>query len=381
MALFCSRKARIVVLLGLSFGFIACSDDNKVVKKTAKEKPAAAVVIGYVEQQRVANEIEAVGTLIANESVQITASVTDNITRVNFEDGQTVKKGDVLVTLTNDEQNAELAEAQANLAESIRQVERLESIGASYASKSGIEIAKANVEVNKGRLEVTKARLTDRIISAPFSGVLGIRKVSVGALVTPGTEITRLDDISVLNLDFTIPEIFSYGLSKNSRVTATSSSISDQQFEGTVSFFDKRVDPTTRAVLVRAKIPNPDLTLLPGMLMNVTLYSKEYLAAIVPEGALQQVGSNSSVFVVKEDSTVEKRKVIIGKRLPGKVVINKGLDVGETVVIDGTLTLRDGSAISIKNPELAPVALLNSENKTRYEGVAEQATIERSERS
>ena len=108
MALFCSRKARIVVLLGLSFGFIACSDDNKVVKKTAKEKPAAAVVIGYVEQQRVANEIEAVGTLIANESVQITASVTDNITRVNFEDGQTVKKGDVLVTLTNDEQIAEL---------------------------------------------------------------------------------------------------------------------------------------------------------------------------------------------------------------------------------------------------------------------------------
>jgi membrane fusion protein (multidrug efflux system) len=382
MALFCSRKARIVVLLGLSFGFMACSDDNKVVKKAPKEKPAAAVVIGYVEQQRVANEIEAVGTLIANESVQITASVTDNITSVNFEDGQAVKKGYVLVTLTNDEQNAELAEAQANLTESIRQVERLESIGVSYASKSGIEIAKANVEVNKGRLEITKARLTDRIISAPFSGVLGIRRVSVGALVTPGSEITRLDDISVLNLDFTVPEIFSHGLSNNSRVTATSSSISGEQFEGTVSFFEKRVDPATRAVLVRAKIPNPDLSLLPGMLMNVTLYSKEYLAAIVPEGALQQVGSNSSVFVVKDDSTVEKRKVVIGKRLPGKIVVNQGLKVGETVVVDGTLTLRDGSAISIKNPELAPVALSNINNgTTEKEKNSDQKTAESAERT
>lgn len=382
MAIFCSRKARIVVLLGLSFGFMACSDDNKVVKKAPKEKPAAAVVIGYVEQQRVANEIEAVGTLIANESVQITASVTDNITSVNFEDGQAVKKGDVLVTLTNDEQNAELAEAQANLTESIRQVERLESIGVSYASKSGIEIAKANVEVNKGRLEITKARLTDRIISAPFSGVLGIRRVSVGALVTPGSEITRLDDISVLNLDFTVPEIFSHGLSNNSRVTATSSSISGEQFEGTVSFFEKRVDPATRAVLVRAKIPNPDLSLLPGMLMNVTLYSKEYLAAIVPEGALQQVGSNSSVFVVKDDSTVEKRKVVIGKRLPGKIVVNQGLKVGETVVVDGTLTLRDGSAISIKNPELAPVALSNINNgTTEKDKDSDQKTAESAERT
>ncbi|WP_426360239.1 efflux RND transporter periplasmic adaptor subunit [Pseudocolwellia sp. HL-MZ19] len=382
MALFCLSKARIVVLLGFSLGFMACSDNNEVVKKAPKAKPAAAVVVGYVEQQRVANEIEAVGTLIANESVYITATVTDNITSVNFEDGQTVKKGDVLVTLTNDEQNAELAEAQANLTESIRQVERLESIGASYASKSGIEIAKANVEVNKGRLEITKARLTDRIISAPFSGVLGIRRVSVGALVTPGSEIARLDDISVLNLDFTVPEIFSHGLSNNSRVTATSSSISGEQFEGTVSFFDKRVDPTTRAVLVRAKIPNPDLSLLPGMLMNVTLYSKEYLAAIVPEGALQQVGNNSAVFVVKDDSTVEKRKVIIGKRLPGKVVVNQGLEIGETVVVDGTLTLRDGSAISIKNPELAPVALSNlNDEKTAKDKVAEQVTAESTERS
>lgn len=377
MIVFCLRKAWVVILL--SFGFVACSDDNAVVKKQPKARPAASVLVGVVEQQRVANEVEAVGTLIANESVLITASVTDNITRINFEDGQTVEEGDVLVNLTSDEQNAELFEAQANLAESIRQLERLESIGASFASKSGIEIAKANVEINKGRLEVTKARLKDRIISAPFSGVLGIRKVSIGALVTPGTEITRLDDISILNLDFTIPEIFSHGLSNSNRVTATSSSISGEVFEGQVSFFDKRVDATTRAVLVRAKVPNPDASLLPGMLMNVTLHSKEYLAAVVPESALQQVGKNSSVFVVKEDSTVEKRKVIIGKRLPGKVVIDQGLELGETVVIDGTLTLRNGSRINIKNPEVKPVAWLNVFDAEKADN--QQTTLESIARS
>lgn len=354
MSIFCFRNARIILLLGLGLSLTACTGETNSDEQKPKFKPSAPVLIGYVEEQLVVDEIEAVGTLQASESVFITATVTDHVSSINFEDGQKVNKNDILVTLTSDEQVAELDEAQANLKESIRQLERLENIGGSFASESALDLARASVDANKARLEVIKARLADRIITAPFSGVLGVRKISVGALVTPGTEIARLDDINVLNLDFTIPEIYSNDLTSSSQVSATNSSMVGRSFEGKVAFVDKRVDPATRAVLVRAKIPNPDMSLFPGMLMNVSLYSKEYLAAIVPESALQQVGDNSSIYVVKDDQSVEKRKVTIGRRLPGKIVINDGVAIGEKIVVDGTLTLRQGSKVSIKNPELLP---------------------------
>lgn len=355
MTTFCSSKTPFIVLLSVCFFFFGCSENTDAAKKAPRKRPPASVIIGVVEQELVSDEIEAVGTLQPNESVLITASITENVSSINFEDGQVVNKGDVLVTLTNREQEAEYSEAQANLKESLRQLKRLEAIGSSFATKSEVDLAQASVDANRGKLSIIKARLEDRIIVAPFSGVLGIRRISVGALVTPGTEITRLDDIHVLNLDFTVPEAYSNDLGSRNKVSATNVSLSNKKVMGEVVFFDKRVDPATRAVLVRAKIPNPDLSLLPGMLMNVTLYSKETLSATVAESALQQVGASSSVFVVKPDSTVEKRKVVIGSRLPGKVVINEGLAIGEKVVVDGTLTLRHGSKVTIKNPDLTDV--------------------------
>lgn len=331
---------------------IGCSD-GKSAARNAPQLPPALVEISTVEYAQVADEIEASGTLEANESVVITSTVTDIISSVNFDDGKIVKQGDVLVTLSSDEQSAELDEAQANLDEAIRQLARLERIGGTLASKSDIDEARAQVEVNRGRLQAIKARLADRIVTAPFSGVLGIRKVSVGAVVSPGTEIVRLDDISVLNLDFTVPEVYLADLSLGGRVIAKSPAMPEQSFEGTVSFIDRRVDPATRAIPIRAKLPNPDARLFPGMLMNVTLYSAEHQSLVVAESALLQVGSHSSVFVLKDDNSVERRVVKLGKRLPGKVVISEGLQAGERIVINGTLTLKDGAPVRVHNTEAA----------------------------
>jgi len=175
------RFSKCVLAGALVLGFTACngSDPAKSQGGPPGGRPPASVAVSVVTPTRVADEIEAIGTLEANESVTITATVTDTIASVNFEDGQKVEQGDILVTLTKDEQTAELEEALANLDESERQLKRLESIGGTLASKSDIDLARAQVGVNKGRLEAIKARLADRIVSAPFSGVLGIRQVSV----------------------------------------------------------------------------------------------------------------------------------------------------------------------------------------------------------
>lgn len=346
------HKCGYAFVFGIFLFITACGDSNTQGAGTrGMGRPPATVVVAIAEQQQVTDEIEAIGTLYANESVVITSTVGDKVVSINFEDGKTVSKGDILVTLTSDEQQAESAEAQANLSESLRQLKRLQSIGDKLASKSDIDVAKAKVAVDRGRLEAIQARLTDRIIKAPFSGVLGFRKISVGALVNPGTEITRLDDIDVVNLDFTIPEVYLGNLTVDSLISATSPALDNTTFTGKVTFVDNRVDPATRAVLVRAKIPNADHHLRPGMLMNVTLYAGERKSVLIDESALQQVADRAYVYVLNDDSTVEKRPVEIGKRLPGKVVILTGLEPNEKVVIDGTLTLKSGSKVRLVDVE------------------------------
>ncbi|WP_317931033.1 efflux RND transporter periplasmic adaptor subunit [Halioxenophilus sp. WMMB6] len=339
------------LLVVLCVSLTACSKEAAPTAAPGAGRPAPLVVTGTVAEQFIVDEIDAIGTLQANESVIISAAVTEPVASVNFVDGQHVKKGDILVTLISDEQTAELAEAQANLQDAIRQLKRLEGIGSNLASKSDIDAARTRVDANQGKLEAIKARLKDRLITAPFSGVLGFRQVSVGALVTPGTEITTLDDISVVKLDFTIPEIYLGKIHSQNLVSGQSPAWPGEAFNGRVTSLDSRVDPDTRAIRVRAEIPNAEHKLRPGMLVNVTLYTDQYPALVVEESALIQTGNRSSVYVVKEDATVELRTVAIAKRLPGLVVVSSGVERGETIVVDGTLNLRPGAKVRIAGSE------------------------------
>ncbi len=328
---------------------VGCDNTSDEPSSGFDKRPPTLVVTGTVEEQFIADEIEAIGTLEANESVVITAAVTESVDSVNFKDGQQVSQGDVLVRLVNDEQAGELAEARANLEDAERQLKRLEAIGNNLASKSLIDEARAQVAVYRGRLEAIRARLKDRIITAPFSGVLGFRQVSVGALVTPGTAITTLDDISVVKLDFSIPETHLGKLRLDNPVIGASPAWPNQEFSGRVVTIDSRVDANTRAVRVRAELENPEHKLKPGMLMNVTLFTDQYPALLVPETALLQTGNRSSVYVVNEDQTVALRQVVVAKRTPGFVVLRDGVEVGEQVVVNGTLNLRPGAEVRVQN--------------------------------
>lgn len=355
----CSPRVRSAVLIGCITALSACSKEEQQsgLRPGAGERPPTPVVLGEIKEQFLVDEIEVIGTMEAYESVMISSSVTDNVSTVNFKDGQLVKAGDVLVTLTSDEQAAELDEARANLKDSVRQLERLESIGKNLASQSDIDLAHAAVDANRGRLQAIEARLDDRIIRAPFSGVLGFRQVSIGALVTPGTEITTLDDIQTLKLDFTVPEVYLAQVQPGNLVTGISPAWPDQEFSGRVVTLGSRVDPITRAISVRAEIPNPELKLRPGMLMNVTLYSGQYLGLVVEESALVQTGSRASVFVIDQDNNAQQTPVTLVKRIPGQVVISgDAVKAGDRVVIDGTLNLRHGAKVNAVEDEQTSVS-------------------------
>jgi len=324
-------------------GLVACGADSGA--GAGPTQSAVPVETWDAAPSEVSDRVESIGTLVANESVTITAKITDQIHRVHFEDGQMVSAGDVLVELVDSEQVALLHEADANLKEAVLQMERLRKLGSDISTEAQIDVADARVKGSRARLEAIKARVDDRLIRAPFDGQLGFRRVSPGALVTPGTVIAQLDDISVMKLDFNVPETHVAKIQVGNTVEAHSPAWPDKAFTGDVVSIGSRVDPVTRTVTVRAVIENPGHRLRPGMLMRVELIAARRQALVVPEQALIQVAGSSMLYLVNGDSRAERRPVTIGKRVQGGVIVTSGLASGDRVVINGQFLLRPGMQV------------------------------------
>jgi membrane fusion protein (multidrug efflux system) len=191
------------------------------------------------------------------------------------------------------------------------------------------------------------ARLSDRLILAPFSGVLGFRQVSPGQLLQPNTAITTLDDISTIKLDFTVPESFLGAVTSGARVFARAASYPDREFEGEIRSVGSRVDPVTRAIQVRAHIPNDDRALRPGMLLTVRIVMAERQSLVVPENAVYQIQDRHYVYVVGDDLVAREREFEAGERRFGIVEVVGGLEPGERVVTEGIVKLRDGTKVRL----------------------------------
>lgn len=313
------------------------------------------VFVTDVERQDFSDEIEALGTLQANENVELTATVTELVTRIHFEDGQRVEKGALLVEMDTAEERALQAEEQSRLEEARRQVERLKPlIARGAASKSALDEAELELKTAQARMKALDSRIAQRQISAPFNGVLGLRNISEGALVQPGTRITTIDDDAVMKLDFSVPEVFIAVLKPGMDIEAETDAYPGEIFKGTLSSVDSRIDPVTRAIAVRALLENPDFRLRPGLLMRVRLSKNPRQALLIPEEALLVQGERSSVFVVvpgegdSPSAKAESRTVETGARRGGEIEILSGLKDGEQIVTHGTLKLRPGAAVIVK---------------------------------
>lgn len=298
------------------------------------------------------DRIEAIGTLRANETVEITATVTDTVTGLYFDDGARVAEGDTLLTMADGEERALLEEENAAADEARRQLNRAQSlVGQGTISRSVLDERRRSYETAVARRRALQSRLSDRVITAPFDGVVGLRRISVGALVTPGDVITRIHDDSVMKLDFSVPSAFLAALAPGIAIQAEARALDGMQFNGEISSLDNEIDPVTRSLIVRAVLPNEDGLLRPGLLMSVELLKNPRMATIIPEEALLPIARDTYVFVAVdgEDGTIaERRRIVPGARRPGEVEVLEGLAPGERVVTHGAMRLRPGQAIIVR---------------------------------
>lgn len=326
---------------------VGCGDkDSADTESKGSSSGPVDVTVYTVTTREFVDTTVAVGTIRADESIEVSSNVTERIEEILFDDGQQVEKGDTLVLLATDQENAMLDSANAALEEADREVKRIAPLVDSGASAK-ITLAELETErtMAEARIAEMEAGVSDRRIVAPFSGEVGLRMISPGALVEPGTVITTLDKTDRMKLDFTVPEIYLSNLESGLEIEGKSTAFPDEPFTGTVSTVDSRVDPVTRSVAVRAIIPNPDGKLRPGMLMTVELEKNPRTSLVVPERSIVAVRNDRFVFKIVDGKAV-RTQVVTGSRVPGFLEIEEGLSKGDLVVSDGILSLQDGAEVN-----------------------------------
>lgn len=334
----------VAVIAAIALYFLLAGNDNR--DKAAQPVP---VQVLRVYADTLYDRVESLGTTYANESIDLSANVAETIVEIGFEDGQAVRKGDLIALLSQQEEKAQLAAAQARQQENRRELKRLETLLKNRAAaQREYDERLTLIEITRQEIEAIEARIADRTLRAPFDGVLGIRRLSVGALVQPGEVIATLDDISRMKLDFTVPAIHMDTLRPGIGIDAVRDGMEGGMFHGTIYSVNSRIDPVTRSILVRAILPNDEGILKPGLLMRVTLRRNERQALVIAEESLIQRGRDRFVLVVPEGGgKVEQRRITTGTRLPGMVEVLDGLQAGELVIVRGVNMVTDGQEAAI----------------------------------
>ncbi|HEY8614705.1 efflux RND transporter periplasmic adaptor subunit [Phenylobacterium sp.] len=309
------------------------------------------VSVATVQPRAFADTIEVLGVAKGRQSVTLTAATTQLVERVRFTDGQAVRRGEVLVELRATEQDAGIAQAEARLVQARRAYERYRELGQrGFASKAAIDQYEAAYRTAQADLSAARAREADRVIRAPFSGVVGLSDVTPGALVNPGAPIVTLDDLSAIRVDFQVPERFLSQLSAGQTILATVDAYAGETITGRIQRLDTRVDERTRAITARAEFPNPGQRLKPGMLVRVGVSRGQRQNLSAPESAVSVQGDNAFVYVIRqmgERTVAEQRPVLTGVRQQGFVEIRDGVQPGERIVADGLNKIQPGQPIRI----------------------------------
>ena len=295
--------------------------------------------------------VDAIGTAKSNESIIVTTQVTGMVSKIHFREGQWIKKGSALVDLDAGELEGELAEKIALRDTAKRTYLRTQKLaGKKNVPAARVEELYGALMAAEARVRSDAAKLAEYKVMAPFSGRLGLRRISLGALVRPGDQITTLDDTSRLKVDFRIPETAISHISAKQIVTAHSAAWPDQDYVGRVQTVDSRVDPTTRSVEIRAIFDNKQGKLKPGMFLTATLTAAvRDNAILIPEQALVSSSDKQFVFTVADGKAV-KTIVTTGEHINGDIEILSGVAVGTPVIVGGVQKVRPGQAVKEMPP-------------------------------
>ncbi len=349
-----TRIIGIVALIGLAAGGYAwhaglppfTADDRAPQVATGAQQEGKTVAVATVERTSLTDRLSAVGTLRARESVVVTAEAAGVVREVLFDHGAAVNRGDALLRLDDAEARAQLAAARAALTNAQRSFERASQLRRNGTIPQPVyDEAAAALESARSTVAVAELTLEKRTVRAPFAGRLGFREVSVGAYLTPGAEITTLDDVAVVYADFGMPEASLQALAPGQTVDLISAAHPGIRFTGRILTVGTRVDAASRQVRVRTEVPNADGRLRPGQMVAADVAVAERLAVTVPSAAVVAVGYQHFAFVIGEDGRAERRIVQLGTRTADRVEIVDGLREGERLVVEGASKLDGGDRV------------------------------------
>lgn len=367
-----SQFAVVAVVAGLGAGWYFYGDrlglphpltliGLEPVSEANANRPASGgrvqVVAAPVRQAAVVERIESIGTARAREAVTVTSRVSGIVAAIRFEEGQKVEAGDILVELDRTQQVAALDRARAAADDARTKLDRARRLRATQAvAEAQIDQLEAALRQAEAQVRESAAKVEEMKIIAPFSGRVGLRQVSLGALIQPGTVVTTLDDLSRLRVEFAVPEVYVARLAVGQRVVATSSAYEDRRFDGEVTVVDTRIDPATRTVRTVAEFANPDETLKPGLFLNIALTLAERpVALLVPEEAIDPVGDRTFVFAVRDGRAV-RQEVQLGTRVHGEVEVTSGVTADDQVVVRGLQRLRNGVPVHVTEVMRRPMS-------------------------
>lgn len=337
-----------VLLIGMSAFVAYLFSQNQSPEEEQKAKNSATLVnTQVVSLSSLVRQVSSLGTALANQSVYIVTNTSDYLTELHIREGQRVEKDHLIAQLNDVEERARVAELSATLLDQKRQLDRVKNLARTQATaQSLLDEQQTRVKTTQAQLDAVKARLNEMTIRAPFAGVLGLRQVSEGAYLTAGTVLTTLDDLNLIRLEFSVAEYYLAQLKAGMAVNASSVAYPGQVFKGEIKAIDTRLDPITRSVKVHALVPNGQLELRPGMLLNVSVILDEVQALQISEKAIVPLQNKHYVFVVNKDNNAIQTEVQLGQRMSGLVEIISGLNAGDEVVIEGTTKIRSGSLIT-----------------------------------
>lgn len=355
-------KAAILLALGVGLGIWGAhwwlqkegAGNATAAASAPAATPAASnkvkVEVSPVNSVKLERAISAVGTLRSHDSVMLRPEVSGRISEINFTEGGKVEKGQVLVRLDDSVAKARVQQARANLQLAGSQHRRsVELNKQGFVSRQARDEAASNLAVQQAAVALAEAELEKTAIQAPFNGLVGLRTVSVGDYVGPGTDLVPIEAVDPLNVDFRIPEQFLGSVAVGSRLHVSFDALAGFQREGTVGAISPQVDVGGRSLLLRANVPNPDDLLRPGLFARVQLELAEAQGLVVPESALAPSGDAQYVYRV-ENGVVKRVMVQIGQRMGAHVEIVSGLNEGDDVVVSGLQKIRDGIEVEILPP-------------------------------
>ena len=298
------------------------------------------------ETSRLESTVDAVGTVLADASAVLRTEVPGQVIERHFEEGQPVSKGDRLFSIEATVLEAEVNEVRANVEQSEAAYNRAKELVKNHlVSATEFDTARANYNVSIARLHSAESRLSKTVIRAPFDGFIGLRRINVGDYATIGQELVNVVRLDPLRVDFSVPETLLAQVRPGQTIEVAVGAFRDEVFEGVITAIDPQIDVTGHSMAIRARLPNPDLRLRPGLFAQVSIsLAVNPNALMVPEQAIWPIGQDKILYIV-EDGVANQRVVMLGDRKPGMVEVVSGLKAGEEIVVAGQMKLFPGVAV------------------------------------